>query len=61
MTKNQNRKCTDCAYCYSTTDGAGFVIYRCKKIPGLVVGESNYLDGSYSSKACEKFEDRRRR
>jgi len=53
---SDERQCVDCKHCYSTADGARFLMYWCYKKPGLVVGESNYLDGFYSASACNEFE-----
>jgi len=53
---NDTKTCESCKHCYSKTDGAGFVMYLCKINPRIVVGESNYLDGTHFAKACEDYE-----
>ncbi len=52
------KTCETCRHCCSKRDAAGFTLYYCALSPGHVVGESNYLDGDYFSKACERYEER---
>jgi len=50
--------CSKCKHCVPQRVGAGFTIYTCRKCPGLVIGESNYLVGDEIREAdkCENFE-----
>ena len=55
----------ECINFYSTTDAAGFITYKCSKKKGLILGGSNYLEGSHISKHlcedCDMWEERRRK
>ena len=45
MDEGKESPCLSCKHLKPRIDGAGFVTYFCGKQPGIVVGESNYLDG----------------
>ena len=48
--------CYKCKYLIVKKGGAGGIWYSCKLSPGIIIGESNFLDGDNEPIACEKYQ-----
>jgi len=51
------KTCRDCTHATPKYDGAGFITYSCELEPGLVVGESGYLEGIHFREVCDDYKE----